>query len=60
MLRATFLIRDGRLLEHEDSWELKVESKTFDVLMEYLPWSTALVKLPWMSKRIEVEWKKFN
>ena len=59
-LRATFLIREGRLLEHEDSWELKVESKTFDVLMEYLPWSTALVKLPWMSKRIEVEWKKFN
>ncbi len=59
-LRGTFFIREGRLLENEQSWQLKVESKSFDILLEFLPWTYSMVKLPWMSKRIDVEWKTNN
>ena len=51
-----FMIRDGYILEKEDTWELKVEKKTLDILMENLPWALGMVKLPWMEKRINVEW----
>ncbi len=55
-LREGFLVRDGLILEREKLWELEVEKKTIDILMESLPWSLATVKLPWMKKRLIVEW----
>lgn len=56
-LRASFLIRDGRLLAEEDNWPLRVDSKAYDVLLNFLPWSITPIKLLWMEKRVEVEWK---
>jgi hypothetical protein len=55
-LREGFLNRDGYILEKEKTWELKVEKKTIDILMENIPWTIGTVKLPWMEKRISVEW----
>jgi len=54
--RETFLVRDGRLREAEDHWELVVEKKAYDVLMDQLPWAISIVKLPFMPKPIYVTW----
>ncbi|MEM9819418.1 MAG: contractile injection system tape measure protein [Bacteroidota bacterium] len=51
-----FLIRDGRLEEEDDYWALDVESKSFDVLLQSLPWSISIINHPWMNKRIQVKW----
>lgn len=56
-LRGSFLIRNGRLMEGTDRWSLTVEPASYDILLEFLPWTISTVMLPWMSKRVEVEWK---
>lgn len=56
-LRGTFLLRPGKLSIKEDGdWLLQVESRAFDVLMEYLPWGISVIRLPWMKKMLWVEW----
>jgi hypothetical protein len=32
--------------------------KTYDIVLESIPWTISIVKLPWMDKRIDIEWKK--
>lgn len=57
-LRGTFLLRPGKVSERDDGdWLLQVESKAFDVLLEQLPWSIAMIKLPWMERMLWVEWR---
>jgi len=56
-LREGFLVRDGRLIETDEVWQLKVEDKTLDILMDGMPWSFGIIKLPWMNKRLNVEWR---
>jgi hypothetical protein len=55
-LRETFLQRNGILTLKDNIWTLRVEQKTFDILMDRLPWSVSMVKLPWMDKPLYVEW----
>ncbi|NEW84057.1 MAG: hypothetical protein GZ094_17050 [Mariniphaga sp.] len=56
-LRGTFLVRPGKLTLKEDGdWLLQVESRTFDVLLEHLPWGISMIKLPWMNNMLWVEW----
>lgn len=55
-LRVAFLVRDGRLKEEDDSWTLEVEPKSYDVILNHLPWNLSLVKLPWMTNLIAVVW----
>ncbi|MDH3976499.1 MAG: contractile injection system tape measure protein [Deltaproteobacteria bacterium] len=55
-LRTSFLQREGALTEKEKNWHLKVEGKTYDILMERLPWGISTVTLPWMKKILSVEW----
>jgi len=56
-LRGTFLLRPGKLSQKEDGdWLLHVESRTFDVLLEHLPWGISMIKLPWMKNMLWVEW----
>jgi len=57
-LRGAFLLREGTLREQPDRWLLHVEKKTYDIVLDYIPWTISMVKLPWMEKRIEIEWKK--
>ena len=56
-LRGTFLVRPGKLsLRDNGDWLLQVESNSFDILLEQLPWGISMIKLPWMGKMLLVEW----
>lgn len=55
-VRGNWLVRDGRLLEHEDFWELTVERKPYDILLDSLPFTLSPVKFSWMSKRLSIYW----
>lgn len=55
-LRATFLMRKGRLRKGADNWQLLVDKGPFDPLLKSLPWSISMVKIGWMDKPVLVEW----
>lgn len=55
--RDSFLIRGGILQETGDFWQLGVEVRGFDVLLDSLPWSYSPVKFPWMKKPVYVNWR---
>lgn len=56
-LRSNFLRRAGKIfLREDDDWNLQVESNSFDILLDRLPWSIGLIKLPWMPRLLWVEW----
>ena len=57
VLRGNFIIRDGKLIESDEKWNLEVESKPYDVLLDKLPWSISQINLPWMEKPLEVKWR---
>lgn len=57
-LRESFLQREGRLrFDEDDGWQLQVESRSFDMLLDQLPWGYSLQKLPWMKRPLHVEWR---
>ena len=56
-LRGTFLVRPGKVsLRDDGDWLLQVEAKSFDILLDQLPWEITIIKLPWMEKMLWVEW----
>ncbi len=55
-LRSAYLQRPGSLATRDGHWLLRVERKTYDVLLDRLPWSFQWVKLPWMAAPLQVEW----
>ncbi len=55
-LRGSFLVREGRLTEDEQGWQLTVQRTGWDVLLDRLPWGLSLVMFPWMDQPIFVEW----
>ncbi len=54
--RDNFLQRQGILKQEEKGWKLLVERKSYDVLLDNIPWSYNIVKLAWMKNLIETEW----
>jgi hypothetical protein len=56
-LREAFLQRQGRLQLRDDAWHLRVESKTYDMLLDQLPWGFSTIKYPWMERVVYVEWR---
>ncbi len=54
--RNSFLARKGVLKYSENGWTLNVERKSYDILLNTLPWSISIIKLKWMNKPIYVEW----
>lgn len=56
-LRQTFLQRNGRLSQTDGGWQLHVEAKTVDILIERLPWAYSIMKLPWMQQPIFTQWQ---
>jgi len=56
-LRFNFFNRPGKLSHFQDYWLLQVEPRSYDILLEKLPWSVSIVQLPWMSQMINVEWR---
>ena len=55
-MQESFINRDGTLSFHEAYWQVTIEKKTMDILLQSIPWSYAKIKLPWMDQPINVEW----
>jgi hypothetical protein len=56
-LRGTFLTRPGKLSKRGDDDLLQVETQTFDILLDDLPWGIGTIRLPWMTRLLWVEWR---
>ncbi len=54
--RGNWLVREGVLKEEEDRWELTVEKRSYDILMQKSPFTFSIIKLPWMKKPLHVTW----
>ena len=55
-VQNAFLQRGGKIYMENESVHLKVEEKTEDVLIQFLPWSISFIKLPWMKYVLTVDW----
>lgn len=55
-LRESFLQREGKLEDKEDYYELNVDNKAYDILLQCIPWNFSIIKFPWMAKTIRVNW----
>lgn len=57
-LRGSFLARDGRLKREGPNWNLRVDRRGFDMVLDRLPWSINVISLPWIPQyKIEVAWR---
>lgn len=56
-LQESFLQREGRLVLKSGQWNLLVQSRPFDMLLDGLPWSYSTLRYPWMERVIHVEWR---
>jgi hypothetical protein len=56
-LRSSFLQRQGYLTFENDDWHLQVEGRSFDMLLDQLPWSIAVIKHSWMTRVLHVNWR---
>jgi hypothetical protein len=55
-LRETFLQREGRLKHGDDRWDLHVQRKGLDVLVDQIPWTFSMIYHRWMADPIHVTW----
>ncbi|KOH46779.1 contractile injection system tape measure protein [Sunxiuqinia dokdonensis] len=54
--RHSFLRRTGVLRFKDEGWYLHVERKSYDMLLESMPYTISLIRLPWMNNKLVVEW----
>jgi Contractile injection system tape measure protein len=54
--RANWLIREGELSEQDDKYELIVERRAYDVLIQQAPFSLSIIKYAWMGKPLHISW----
>lgn len=54
--RGNWLIRDGILSETEERWELQVQKRAYDILINKSPFSFSIIHFPWMKKPLHVSW----
>lgn len=55
--QKSFIERPGKLEQREDKWVLYVEKRSYDILLDSLPWSYRRIRLPWLKKRMDVVWR---
>jgi hypothetical protein len=57
-LRQAFLQREGILEDKGNHWLLRIERKSFDILLDHRPppWSFRLLRFSWNPKLIETVW----
>lgn len=56
-LRQSFLQRNGLLKSQDHGWQLQVEARPYDVLLDQCPWGHSVVRLPWMKQAIYPVWR---
>jgi hypothetical protein len=54
--RGNWLVRDGFLVEMEERWELTVDKRVYDILINKSSFSFSIIKYPWMLKPLHVIW----
>lgn len=54
--RGNWLVRDGLLIEQEERWELQVEKRAYDILINKSPFAFSIIKYRWMDKPLHVNW----
>jgi hypothetical protein len=54
--RGTFLLRQGVLSARDGAWLLRVERRTYDIVLDRFPWSWEVLRSPWMDAPLRVEW----
>lgn len=57
-LCGTFIRRPGAIERFEDSWIIRVEGNTIDILLDDLPWELSVIYLPWLDAPLAVEWQR--
>ncbi|TDD96002.1 contractile injection system tape measure protein [Flavobacterium cellulosilyticum] len=56
-LQQTFLQREAKFeLVSENEYELWVEEKGVDILLEQLPWGISMIQTPWMDSYLSCHW----
>ncbi len=55
--RGNWLVREGMLKEEQDYWELTVEKRAYDLLIQRSPFNFSVIKLPYMLKPLRVNWE---
>lgn len=55
-LSESLILRNGVIKLSGAEWNLRVEQKGYDVLLQTLPWAFGLVKTKWMDKALTTEW----
>lgn len=56
-LRGTYFVRLGKIDTSGGTDVLTVEKKTYDILLDKLPWGYTVIKHPWMPKVLNVKWR---
>lgn len=56
-LREAFIQRDGIIQKNEKGFKLTVEAKTWDILLDRLPWNYTIINWYLIDKLIFVEWQ---
>lgn len=55
--RISFLQRKGVVSYTENVWNVRVEEKGYDILLDSVPWGFKIFMAPWMKNRIVVKWR---
>lgn len=53
----SFIERSGRLEQKEDKWLLTVDPRSYDMLLDSVPWIFNRVQFPWLAMPIQVSWR---
>ncbi len=56
-LRESFLQRPGALTHDDNGWQLLVKPRSYDMLLDRLPWDFRTVGQPWMKEVLYVQWR---
>lgn len=59
-IRDSFFQRNGiiRKDKEQDGWEVKVEDKPYDMLLDDIPWVFHIQKHPWCDYKLFVKWRQ--
>lgn len=55
-LREGFMLRSGKLIKKQETWQLHVEQKSQDILLRQLPWGIGMIRFPWIKEMIWINW----
>jgi hypothetical protein len=54
--KASFLKREGLLWQTEEAWFLRVQQRSYDIILQTLPWSYGMMRFSWLPKVLYTEW----